>query len=77
MKLLKKLISFTATLAVISAVIPFSGLSASAVAESISVITVDEEKTVIIDEDNSGSAMYFFTPPEDGFYAFYSYNDMG
>ncbi|MGN0493232.1 MAG: hypothetical protein ACI4F7_06250, partial [Acutalibacteraceae bacterium] len=74
MKLLKKLISFTAALAVIAAVIPFAGLSASATAESISVIALDKEETVIIDENHSGSVMYFFTPPEDGFYAFYSYN---
>lgn len=74
MRLLKKLISVTVAIAVITAVVPFSRLVAGAAAESISAIAVDEEKTVIIDENNAGFVTYLFTPSEDGFYAFYSYN---
>lgn len=76
MKLFKKMLSLAAALAVAAAALPFSGLSAFAAAEGISEIALNEEKIVNVDKDNSGSVMYFFTPTEDGTYAFCSYGGM-
>lgn len=74
MKLFKKLLSLTAALAVAAAVIPFSGLVASATHGMISTIALNQEKIIESDGLGSGEVMYFFTPTEDGVYAFYSYN---
>ena len=71
MKLFKKMLSLAAALAVTAAARPFSGLSVFAAAEGISEIALNEEKIVNVDKDNPGSVMYFFTPTEDGTYAFF------
>ena len=77
MRNFKKALSLVAALAVMLAVIPFSGLTAFAATDNgdISVITCDEEKLITVDESNNGNVMYLFTPERDGTYAFYSYDN--
>lgn len=75
MRSIKKVIALAAVLAVILAVIPFSGITAFAETGggSIEVITCNDERLINVDENNNGNVMYFFTPEKDGTYAFYSY----
>ena len=75
MKLIKQMLSLIIALTLLVGTIPMTAITASATGEgeTYESIQLDEEKNVTLSSGNS--SFYSFTPEEEGYYTFYSYNN--